>query len=275
MHNWLEFRLAWQIYNKGPESLIGEEKTHVGKVAQRQARIEERILSSREAVGVVVPFATLDTRLAEIRARYSSTEEYRQDLERLGMDEAALGQAVNRDLTVEAVLEKVAAGVPVVSEVDAEIYFRLHPGAFERVEARRLRHILITFNDAAEKAKGLELLEGLRRSVKTGDEFAAAALSHSQCPTAMQQGEMGLVKAGQLYAELEPAAFALPVGVVSAVQESPMGLHLLWCDEIFPGQTLGFADVRAQLLEKLMDKRRSAAQRQWLESLLKPNKAIA
>ena len=269
MTSWIEFKLSWELFKKGPELLAAEEKQRVDQVATRQARIEQRILESQEAVGVMVPFVTLDSRLLEIRRRYASEGDYRQDLARLSMTEAELSVEVNRDLLVEAVLEKVTAATAPVSEVEAEIYFRLHPGAFERAEARRLRHILVTYNTAGEKAAGRALLEGMRGRLRTSEAFGQAALQHSQCPTALQQGEMGVVKQGQLYAELEPVAFALEPGVVSEVQESPMGLHLLWCDEVFPALKPEFTEIRERLMDKLNEKRRQTSQRQWLDSLLK------
>lgn len=267
MPGYAEFKLSWAMFRKGPEALEAGEKARIAQVAARQGEIEGRILASRDAAGVVVPLATLDTRLTELRRRFDSEDDYRQELARAGLSEAELSDSVHRDLLVEAVLDKVTAATPPVSEVDAEIFYRLHPTAFARPEMRRLSHILITFNDASEKAEAKALLEGLRVRLHTEDEFAGAALSHSQCPTALQRGEMGAVKPGQLFPELESAAFALAPGEVSAVLESPVGLHLLRCGEVMPGQKLAFAEVRSRILETLMEKRRSQARKQWIRSL--------
>ncbi|HLO64505.1 MAG TPA: nitrogen fixation protein NifM, partial [Azonexus sp.] len=197
---------------------------------------------------------------------YPNAEEFSRDLERSQMTMADLEQAVERDLRVEAVLEKVASAVPAVSLVDAEIYYRLHPEAFDRPEARRLRHILITFNNDREKEKALLTLEGLRNTLNSPEAFAAAALRHSQCPTAMEGGMLGVVKREQLYATLEPAAFALNVGEISAVLESPIGLHIIRCDEILPSGMLPFAEVGGKIVERLTDKRRREAQRDWIKA---------
>jgi nitrogen fixation protein NifM len=267
MSGYLEFKLSWAMFQKAPESLDAGEAARLAQVAARQSEIERRILASGNAVGVVVPFPTLDARLAEVRQRYESDQEYRRDLERIGLSEADLSDAVYRDLRVEAVLERVAAGTPPVSEVDAEIYYRVNPGAFEREEMRRLSHILITVNDGREKLQARTLLEGLRSGLPSAEEFWAAALRYSQCPTALQKGALGTVRRGQLYPELEPAAFSLAEGEVSTVLESPMGLHLLRCDEIFPGQSLAFSEVRSRIMDALNDKRRSRAQQQWIKSL--------
>jgi len=264
---YLELKLSWELFRKAPETLSEPERHRLSEVARQQDSIEQRILASRAAANVMVPAATLATRIAEVRQRYPSEDEFSQDLERNGLNESLLAEAVERDLRVESVLEKIASATAPVSAVDAEIYYRLHPEAFDRPEARRLRHILITFNNAKEKDKALAELNALRATVKNQHKFAEAAHRHSQCPTAMEGGQLGVVKRGQLYAELEPAAFALIEGEISAILESQIGLHILRCDEILPSGMLPFAEVRDRIIERLGDKRRREAQRDWIKGL--------
>ncbi len=264
---YLELKLAWELFQKAPDTLSEPERNRLSEVARKQDSIEHRILASAAAANVVVPATTLRSRLAEIRSRYASDEEFAQDMERSGLDETTLSESVERDLRVESILEKVASDVPAVSAVDAEIYYRLHPEAFDRPEARRLRHILITFNNDQEKAKAAAQLEMLRSTGKNAEKFAASALKYSQCPTAVDGGMLGVVKRGQLYEALEPAAFALTEGETSEVLESPIGLHILRCDEVFPGGMLPFADVRDRIIERLTEKRRREAQKSWINSL--------
>lgn len=264
---YLELKLAWELFQKAPDTLSEPERNRLAEVARKQDSIEHRILASAAAANVVVPATTLRSRFAEIRSRYASDEEFAQDMERSGLDETTLSESVERDLRVESILEKVASDVPAVSAVDAEIYYRLHPEAFDRPEARRLRHILITFNSPQEKAEATARLELLRSTGKNAEKFAASALKHSQCPTAVDGGLLGVVKRGQLYEELEPAAFALTEGETSAVLESPIGLHILRCDEIFPSGMLPFAEARDRIIERLTEKRRREAQKSWINGL--------
>ena len=267
LQGYLELKLSWQLFQKAPETLSEPERNRLLEVARQQNSIEQRILASAAAANVVVPAATLATRVAEVRKRYPSEDEFVRDLERSGLNEITLGEAVERDLRVESVLEKVASATAPVTAVDAEIYYRLHPEAFDRPEARRLRHILITFDNAKEKAKAIAQLEVLRSTLQNAEKFAAAAARHSQCPTAMEGGQLGVVKRAQLYAELEPAAFALIEGNISPVLESPIGLHILRCDEILPSGMLPFAEVRERIIERLSDKRRREAQKEWIKGL--------
>lgn len=266
--SYLELKLSWELFEKAPEALSEPERSKLTKIAGKQDSIEQAILRSAEAANVIVPAAALDNRLAEIRKRYESDEDFSNDMLRSGLDESSLAAAIERDLRVESVLEKVAASTTPAGLVDAEIYYRLHPEAFDRPESRRLRHILITFDSSKGKNKATRLLDELRHKLRSAEQFAAAALTHSQCPTAMEGGLLGVVKRQQLYAELEPSAFALNAGDISEVLESPVGLHLLRCDEILPSGMLLFAEVSAQIIERLTDKRRRDAQREWIKALL-------
>lgn len=267
MQAYVELKLSWELFKKAPEALSEPEQGRLRRVARQQGDIEQRILKSLEAAGVFVPEASLAARLAEIRRRYQSAEDYLGDLERIGLSEADLAQAVGRDLRVEAVLEKIAAATPPAGEIDAEIFYRLHPQAFERPEARRLRHILITFGSPAEAATARRQLESLRTGSATAAAFEAAALRHSHCPSAVQGGELGVVRRGQLYPELEPGAFALAEGEISPVLESPIGLHILRCDRIFAAGKVAFPEVRERIIAKLTEQRRRQRQKDWIAAL--------
>ncbi|HZX33305.1 MAG TPA: nitrogen fixation protein NifM [Rhodocyclaceae bacterium] len=267
MQAYLQLKLSWELFKKAPDALSAPEKSRLDQVAGRQTDLERRILSSLEASVVIVPPATLAARIGEIRQRFASEEEFHNDLERIGLTQAALAEAVHRDLRVEAVLEKIACRAPAATEVDAEIFYRLHPEAFQRPEARRLRHILITFGNPAEREAARQQLEKLRHTVLSAEAFAAAALRHSQCPTALEGGKLGVVKRGDLYPELEPAAFALGDDELSPVVESPMGLHLLRCDEAFAAGAMDFGLVKQRIIDRLSDQRRRQAQKDWIAGL--------
>jgi len=274
-HGYLELKLSWELFQKAPEMLSEPEFARLAKVAARQSTIEQQILASPEAVNVIVPGTTLATRIGEIRARYQDEDDFLKDMARVGLSEEGLRRTVELDLRIEALLEKIASAVPPVSSVDAEIYYRLHPEAFTQPESRRLRHILMTFNNSKEKAKVLAQLDSLRSTLENAKKFGEAALRYSQCPTAMNGGELGVVKRQQLYPALDDTAFSLSPGEISEVLESPIGLHILRCDEISPSVSLKFSEVEAKIIERLTDKRRNEAQRNWIKDLFGKDQTVA
>lgn len=269
MGSYLELKLAWELYQRPPQRLAAAESAALDAAAARQRLLEGRILASPEAVQALVTPAAVAQRLAEIRARYADEESYRADLAGIGLDAPGLEAEIARDLRIEGVLERVASAAVPATDVDAEIFYRVHADRFARPERRELRHILVTCADAAEKRAAIDLLKRLRASCVDAEAFAAAAMKHSHCPTALEGGRLGTLARGKLYPELDAAAFALAQGVLSAPVETEVGLHLLRCDAIHPAATPAFAEVRARILEALDESRRKAVQKSWIKSLQK------
>lgn len=268
---YLSLKLAAKLFQKPLEALAADELRRVGTVAAKQREIETLILKTPEAATVMLPESSIAASLKEIRARYASDEDYQADLERIGLDAAALRQAVLSDMRVEAVLEKVGARAAAVSDTEAEIFWFMHKERFRRAETRVLRHILVTINEQLpgnERDAARAKIDTIRsRLLKQAERFEEQALKHSECPTALNGGLLGAVPRGQLYAELEAAAFVLAAGELSAVVESELGFHLLRCDAITEAHSLSLAEARSGIRQHLEQQRRGTCQKSWINAL--------
>ena len=268
---YLSLKLAAKLFAKPLEALAAEELRRVKNVAAKQREIETLILTTPEAASVVLPETSIGASLDEIRGRYASGEDYRADLERIGLDAESLRQAVERDMVVEAVLEKVGARAAAVSDTEVEIFWFMHKDRFRRAETRVLRHILITINEHLadnQRHVARNKIDAIRaRLLKNPERFAEQALKHSECPTAMNGGLLGTVPRGQLYPELEAAAFALPEASLSEAVESELGYHLIRCETINPARQLPFEEARETIREHLEQQRRSLCQKSWINAL--------
>lgn len=274
---YLTLKLAQQLYQKNPDILEPEERKRVDAVASKQRQLEALILATPEAAQVALPESSVKSSLAEIRKRYPNDDDFHADLDRIGLTEASLKEAVQRDLTVEAVLDKVATRAAKVSDTEVEIFYFMHKERFTRPASRTLRHILITVNpdykENDREAALARLREIRKRLLKEPKRFEEQVLKHSECPTAMNGGLLGNVTPGQLYAELEPAAFALQAGELSEVVESPVGFHLIRCDAINEVSSMPLQEARERVYKHLMEQRQRICQKAWINSLQRPAEA--
>jgi len=270
---YLRLKLAQKLFSKQPANLQPEERQRVEQVALRQLKIEQRILATPEAARVVLPGSSLSQAMDEIRGRYESEDDYRADLEASDLDPRSLAESIERELIFDAVLECVASKVPEANDTDIEIFYLMHQVRFQRPENRTLRHILVTINEelpGSDRVSALRKITGIRsRLLKSPHRFAEQALKHSECPTAMNGGLLGTLKRDQLFPELEPVAFALPLGELSEVVESPIGFHILHCVAIEEGGVLPLGGVREKIRTYLMDSRRRSSQKAWIASLFR------
>ena len=271
--SYLRLKLSQELYRKPPSMLEPVERQRVDSVAARQRSIEQRILSSAEAAQVVLPASSLSQALAEVRGRYGSDEEFLADIESSGLDHEGLMAAIERDLKFDAILDGVASRIADVSETDIEIFYLMHRDKFCRPETRTLRHVLVTINESLkgnDRASARRKIDNVRaRLLKSPERFAELAMRYSECTTAMNGGLLGVVEKGQLFPELEKAAFALNVDELSRVVESPVGFHVIHCVAVESASEQPLAAVREKIRTHLIESRRRAAQKEWIATLFK------
>lgn len=148
-----------------------------------------------------------------------------------------------RDLTVLRLSRADVAKTITVPEKDVRAEYDANAEAYSVPEKRVVRHIL---TDSRESA------EALRTKVKTVDDFINVANSDSKDPGNQGQGGLlGTIGQKDVVAPFAKAAFALPVGQVSAPVQSQFGWHLIWVEKVEPGHTKSFDDVKQAIAEDL------------------------
>jgi peptidyl-prolyl cis-trans isomerase SurA len=127
-------------------------------------------------------------------------------------------------------LQQERFGNASIGRFEVEEFYRTFKDSLPRVpEEFELSDIAVgpKFSEQA-KAATRALLLSLLDSLKHGASFADLARKFSQDPgSAVQGGDLGLVRRGQFVKEFETAVFALKEGEVSDIVETEHGLHLI------------------------------------------------
>jgi parvulin-like peptidyl-prolyl isomerase len=77
------------------------------------------------------------------------------------------------------------------------------------------------------KEEAQTMIGQFKEQIDQGGDFAQLARQHSDCPSGQRGGDLGSFGRGQMVKEFETVAFALDVGAVSDVVETPFGYHLI------------------------------------------------
>jgi peptidyl-prolyl cis-trans isomerase C len=264
-------RASLALFKKPPAELGDEERRRAERQARSEYEIENRVLHSAEAVGVIISAKELELAYAEIRGRFDSDDAFQTALAANQLNQDALKTALARQCKVNAVLERVAARSPKVNEVEVGIFYHLHSEKFRLPEQRVASHILISINsdypeNTREQARQRidEIAGTLQRKPY---KFPELALKYSECPTALNGGELGTIVRGKLYPELDAALFALKENEISAVVETEIGFHLIQCLKIIRAETLSLKKATPKIKELIQERYRRNCQRTWLASL--------
>ena len=266
-------RTSLALFGKPLAELEPDEKQRVYAQAEREYQIEQLILEAPEAAGVMVSEVELTNALQEIKGKYQNEEVFLASLEEGGLDEGLLRQALARQCKVNTILDKVDAASSVeISEVDIGIYYHAHFDKFQQPERRNAYHILISINEdfpENSRPKALERIHSIAGKLERKPwQFEELAQRHSECPTAMRGGRIGLVRRGQLYPELDAALFRLHPGQLSEVVESEIGFHVVLCKTIEPPHTISLKTATPHIRKTLAERIRESKRRQWIAGLM-------
>lgn len=264
-------RASLALFQKTPSELDERQLNQANDQALKEHAIENRVLRSPEAAAVIVSEQTLAKAVQEIRERFPDEQSFVAALEHNGLDSQSLQSALLRQCKVENVLEKIAARASTVSEVEIGIYYHLHPEKFHRPEQRGAKHILITINeefpDNTRANAWQRICDIAARLKQKPHKFADLALKHSECPTALQGGELGTFGRCQLFPQIEAALFDMKEGQISDVIETEAGFHIVQCGKIHGAETISLKKAQPKIRQLMQERARRTCQRAWLASL--------
>jgi parvulin-like peptidyl-prolyl isomerase len=180
-----------------------------------------------------------------LAARGQSLEEHLR-AERLGPDD------LRRQVAWQLVWPKLVARY--ATEERLEAHFKAHRREFDGSEVLASQILLRPEGEDRQAAFDAAVARArqLREQILAGKlDFAEAARRHSAAPSAAEGGRVGWIeRRGAMPEPVARAAFALAPGQVSEPVVTPLGVHLVRCEEVKPGR-LAWTDVRPALVESL------------------------
>ena len=213
----------------------------------------------------------------ELRQR-ACTELLRQAAQKAGLlasDDALPTQSAVSEATsaaIERLLEQ-SLPLPEPSEEACRRHYAAHETSFRTGERVRMRHILFAVTPgidvvALRKRAEAALLEARCHDGKSGDRFALAARTLSNCPSGAEGGELGWLVAADVAPELAKEIFGrAEIGVLPRLVHSRFGLHVVEVQERDRGAAQSFDAVRGAVATSLRRHTYVTALRQYLRVL--------
>ncbi len=133
----------------------------------------------------------------------------------------------------------------------------------------RARHILLGVPAQATEAQRDSVrtqMAGIRARIARGEDFGNLARQFSQDRGSGQQGgDLGFFERGFMVRPFDEAVFALSVGELSDIVETPYGYHVIRLEELV---TPTFDDTRVEYRTRLQDMRLQAAESTYIAGVL-------
>ncbi len=202
-----------------------------------QRQVLERLIVERlqlkmaSRAGIRVDDENLNEVIGKIaRDNGLTLAQFRQVLERDGFKFADFREEIRNELTISRLRSRQVESRIVITPQEVENYLAHRQAEGAEGTEYRLEHILIAVPEAARpaeiqaaKARAEELLGRLR----SGADFREMAVSYSDGQQALEGGDLGWRKAGQLPTLFSEVALKMAVGAISDPIRSPSGFHIL------------------------------------------------
>ena len=146
-----------------------------------------------------------------------------------GLSEAALREQIRQQIIIQQLVEREIGNRISVSESELE-NFRASSENRDGGTEYNISHILISVPESATPEilqQTRQRAEALLQTLRNGAAFDQAAIANSQGQNALEGGNLGWKKPGQLPALFASALKTMQLGEVSDVLRSPSGFHLL------------------------------------------------
>jgi peptidyl-prolyl cis-trans isomerase C len=231
----------------------------------------ELLYQKGKADGILPSQSELDAVLADAKKPFPTEEAWNDNLKRQGMNAAAFTEMITRRVTIDKEIKQAVLDKIVISDAEAKKYYDEHPDEMTKPEEVRASHILFrTPKDAddATKAPIRAKAEQTLAKAKAGEDFAKLAKENSEDPgSAPNGGDLGFFHHGQMVGPFEDAAFALTVGQLSGVVETPFGFHIIKVTDKHAGGKAPIEEVSGPLKNFLQQKQAREKMQAYLDSL--------
>ncbi len=223
-----------------------EERLRLNKTAAppeevlRQQVLENLItrrlqLQLAKRLGIRVDDETLNRAVRNIAARNQLTlEQFREVLEKDGFDYVQFRESLREDIVINRLRQRQVDSRITVSEEEIENFLANLKAQGATDQAYHFRHILIAVPEGAKPEQiqaAREKAEAVLEKLRAGADFAQTAVAVSDDALALQGGDLGWRKAGQLPTLFADTAVKMQPGEVSDLIRSPSGFHIIKLEE--------------------------------------------
>ncbi|PIV18633.1 MAG: hypothetical protein COS41_03765 [Elusimicrobia bacterium CG03_land_8_20_14_0_80_50_18] len=194
------------------------------------AMIEEKVLLNKaEQDKIQVTESEVDQGMAEIRARFKTEQEYSDEIKKQGLTVSKMRENIKNQLvTIKLINKEVRANVPEPSEKEMKKFYDDNEDKMIVGEQVRVRQIFFEFEPGvAKKDLMAKAKQALAEAKKKPESFSQLAEKYSSVPE--NAGDTGYFGRGEKIPEFEKPCFALNVGEISDVFETPLGYHIAKC----------------------------------------------
>jgi peptidyl-prolyl cis-trans isomerase C len=247
-----------------------EQMTELRKEVLDSLISREVVYQESQKQGLKATDSEIDERVADLKKGFPTDGDYQAVLQKMNITEPEFKKQVSKQLVMKKLIDQAVLPKVTVTDEEVKKFYDEHPDDFKMPEQVRASHILKKVDpkaSEADKAKAKKELTDLQERIKKGEDLAALAKEHSDCPSAPRGGDLGFFPRGQMVPAFETAAFALKPGDLSDIVETQFGYHLIKVTDKKAPSTLSFDESKEKISQYLKQEKVSDQVSKYVEEL--------
>jgi peptidyl-prolyl cis-trans isomerase C len=230
----------------------------------------ELLYQSSKAKGLSASSGDVDQQMSMLRSRMADPAAFEQALAAEGLTEERLRHQMERDMSIQKLIEQSLAPRVEVSEDEKRRFYDDNNAQMRQPDRLRVSHILKRVEPGASpesRAAARAAIEALLEEAQSGADFATLARENSEDPGSASSGGEMVIARGQTVPPFEEAAFALEPGGLSPVVETQFGFHIIKLSERMAGELVPYEQVESRIEDFLKQQGLRGEVDQEVESL--------
>ena len=180
-------------------------------------------------------------------------------------EEPMVRREVAAGLRVDRLMTEVWGGATATDEAAGRAFYEAHLTDYLTTEEVHGRHLFKQVEKVEDRETCYELMRNLRREARSGGDFSALALAHTDKED--KQVDLGFFRRGEFMEEFDLIVFSLEEGEVSPVFASHWGFHLVQLVARRAPEPRSFEAVKEDVLARLEVEHRSLTTRALVDRL--------
>ncbi len=218
-----------------------------------------QLVAAAEDQDIEISDKELEQRQKRLVEQYygGSEKRYREALAKQGVSEEQARADLETSLVQQELFKDVGTDVKVT---DAEVrkYYDKNKRRYATPAKREIRQILVRTEQRA-------LAQRLVNQLRSGASFAQLARRYSRDPRAGTSGGRLEITKGDTSAAFENVVFSAPRGRIVGPVRTTFGWHVIEAlGPVRRGKTFAYADVKEQIRQELLQRRKSEAASKYL-----------
>src|SRR3972149_4487370 len=228
------------------EELGEDPRARQMQITQRQildALILRRLqLQEAKKEKVVVEQSEVTAAVEQIKKEngLTTSAQFTEALARENLTPEEFRTKVWEQLTVDRLITRKVRTSIVVSDEEVARYSQTRAGESQQPPSVRIRHIFIGIPgepSPEDVARARTRAAEASKRLRGGDDFGRVAAEYSDGAAALQGGDVGVIRQGDMDPALETVAFSLKPGSISDIIRTAGGFHIIKVEERMAGDT--------------------------------------